>query len=143
MVINLWELQRSLSWKDAESIYWRDCTKQCTVNYFQKVSICMIYYVFKACVRYFFIKFLSFTKWYPFKNYEKCFLFHQKSSFRTQDIQSFIFPSSPLFFPVSYCLRGWSKKNLKIYDVINCLNKNLITRFVWYLAKEIRYDIET
>ena len=36
-----------------------------------------------------------------------------------------------------------SSKNLKIYDVINCLNKNLITRFVWHLEKEIRYDIET
>ena len=50
--------------------------------------------------------------------------------------------SSP-FFPVSHCFRGCSKKNLKIYDVINCLNKNLITHFVWYLEKEIRCDIET
>ena len=49
----------------------------------------------------------------------------------------------PLFFPVSHCLRGWSKKNPKIYDVINCLNKNLITRFAWYLEKEIRCGIET
>ena len=49
----------------------------------------------------------------------------------------------PLFFPVSHCYRGWSKKNLKIYDVINCLNKNLITYFVWYLEKEKRCDIET
>ena len=96
----------------------------------------------KACVRYFFIKFLFFIKWYPFKNYEKFVLFHQKSSFRTQDIQIFLFPSPPLFFPVIHCLRGWSKKNLKIY-VINYLNKNLITRFDWYLEKEIRCDIET
>ena len=82
-------------------------------------------------------------KWYPFKNYEKCFLFHQKSSFSTQDIQSFVFSSSLPFFPVTHCLRGWSKKNLKIYDIINCLNKNLITHFVWYLEKEMRCDIET
>ena len=34
----------------------------------------------------------------------------------------FVFPS---FYPVSHCFRGWSKKNLNIYDVINCLNKNL------------------
>ena len=46
----------------------------------------------------------------------------------------FAFPS---FFP------GWFKKNLKVYDVINCLNKNLVTHFVWYLDKEIRCDIET
>ena len=30
-----------------------------------------------------------------------------------------------------------------MYDVINRLNKNLITHFVWYLEKEKRYDIET
>ena len=93
--------------------YRRDCTKQCTVNYLQKASIWMIYYIFKTCVS------------------EKCFLFHQKSSFRSQDIQFFVFSSSI----------GWCKKNLKI--VINCLNKNLITHFVWYLEKEIRCDIET
>ena len=67
----------------------------------------------------------------------KCFLFHLKSSFRSQDI--FLFPSSPLFS----CFRGWSKINLKVYDVINCLDKNLTTHFVWYPKKEKRYDIET
>ena len=46
-------------------------------------------------------------------------------------------------FPVSHCFRGWSKKYLKIHDVINCLIKNLITHFVWYLDKEIKCDIET
>ena len=34
-------------------------------------------------------------------------------------------------------------KKKKVYDVINCLNKNLITHFVWYLEKEKRYEIET
>ena len=47
------------------------------------------------------------------------------------------------FFPVTHCFRGCSKKNLKIYDVINCLIKNLITNFVWYLEKEIRCDSDT
>ena len=73
----------------------------------------------------------------------KMFLFHLKSSFRSRDIQIFVFPSSPLFLPVSHCFRGWWKINLKVYDVTNCLNKNLLTHFVWYLAKEKRYDIET
>ena len=41
------------------------------------------------------------------------------------------------------CFRRWSKINLKVYDIINCLNKNLITHFVWYLEKEKRYDLET
>ena len=65
---------------------------------------------------------------------KKLFLF-----FRYLNFCIFLFPS---FFPVSHCFRGWSKKNLKIYDVINCLSKNLITHFVWYLEKEIRFDIE-
>ena len=97
----------------------------------------------KACVCYFLSNFY-FSPYFslPFKNYEKSFLFHLKSSFCSWDIQIFVFLSSPLFFPVSHCLRGWSKKNLKIY-VIDCLNKNLITHFVWYLEKEIRCDIET
>ena len=90
---------------------------------------------FKACVRYFyFFNFIYllffFTKWQPLNNYEKCFLFHLKSSFHCQDIQIFVFPSSPLFVPVSHWLRGWWKINLKVYDVSNCLNKNLITHFV-------------
>ena len=57
----------------------------------------------------------------------KMFLFHLKSSLSCQDIQFFVLCSSPLFFPVINCLRVWSKKNLKIYGIINCLNINLIT----------------
>ena len=91
----------------------------------------------------FFINFFFFTKWQPFKNYEKCFLFHVKISFCSQDIQIFVFLSSSLFFPVSHCFRSWFKKNLKFYGVIICLNKSLITRFVWYLEKEIWCVIET
>ena len=55
----------------------------------------------------------------------------------------FVFPPSPLFLPVSHCLRAGSKLNLKVYDVIKCLNKNLITHFVLYLETEVRWDIET
>ena len=74
---------------------------------------------------------------------EKLFLFHLKSSFGSWDIQIFVFWPSPLFFPVSHCFRGRSKKNLKVYVVINCLNNNWITHFIWYLEKEITCDIET
>ena len=42
---------------------------------------------------------------------------------------------SPYFYPVGHCFRGWSKINLRVYDVTSCLNKNLITRFVWYIEK--------
>ena len=48
-----------------------------------------------------------------------------KNLFFSQDIQNFVFSSSPLFYPVGFCFRGWSKINLKVYDVVNCLNKEL------------------
>ena len=67
-------------------------------------------------------------------------LFHLKTSFVAQ---IFVFPFSPVFLLFGHCFRGWFKINLKIYDVINCLTKNLITHFVWYFEKEKRYDIET
>ena len=92
----------------------------------------------KDCVYYF----LSTFYFSPNDSPSKCFVFHLKSSFCSRDIQIFVYSSSPLFFPVSHCFRGWFKKNLKVYDVINCLNKNLITH-AWYLEKEMRCDIET
>ena len=35
------------------------------------------------------------------------------------------------------------KINLKVHDIINCLNKNSMTHFVWYLKKAKKYDIQT
>ena len=46
------------------------------------------------------------------------------------------------FLPVSHCCRAWSKINFKVYGVINCLTKNLLTHIIWYFEKEKRYDIE-
>ena len=89
-----------------------------------------------------FYQFLFLHQIITFENYEKWFLFHLNSSFRSRDIQIFVFPSSPLFLSAGRCFRGWSKINLKVYDVINHLNKNLIRDFVWYHQKEKRYDIE-
>ena len=100
-------------------------------------------FIYLKLVPLFFIKFLFFTKWWSFKNYEKCFLFHLKNFFHSRDIQIFVFSSAPVFPLVSHCFRGWSKKNLRVYEVINCLNTNLITHFVWYLEKEKRWDFET
>ena len=87
--------------------------------------------------------FSSSSPWYSLNNYEKYFLFHIKSSFLFWDIQVFVFLSFPLSFPVSYWLKWRSKRNIKVYDVRNCLNKNLVTHFAWYLEKKKRYDIET
>ena len=36
-----------------------------------------------------------------------------------------------------------NNNNFKIYNVIDCVNKNLITHFVLYLENEKRLDIET
>ena len=55
----------------------------------------------------------------------------------------FLYFRLPLFFSVSHCFRGWFKINFKVYGIINCLNKNLITHFVWYLGKEKKYDVKT
>ena len=71
----------------------------------------------------------------PFISSKKLILLSRYSNFCI-----FILPS---FFPVNHCFRGWSIINLKVYDIIYCLNKDLITNFVWYLEKEKRYDIET
>ena len=53
-------------------------------------------WLLKACVCYFLSKFYIFIKWWTFKNYEKCFLFHLQSSFRSQEIQIFVIFSLPL-----------------------------------------------
>ena len=71
-----------------------------------------------------------------------CYLFHLENSFCYRDIQIFVFPSWSLSPAVSDCFRDWSKISFKVYDIINCPNKNLKLSFVWYLGKEKRYDIK-
>ena len=111
---------------------------------FRYVKIVTFDFWFKACVFYLLTN-LSFSPndshLTTQKMLWKMFLFNLKSSFRSWDIQLFVFPSSPLSLPVSHSYRAWSKINFKVYDVSNCLNKNL-THFVWYLEKKKRYDIE-
>ena len=106
-------------------------------KYFEKYSYSKVY------VRYVLRNLYFSPNGSPSKTMKDVFLFHIKSSFRSWDTQIFVSPPSPLVLPVSHWLRAWSRINLKVYDVINCLNKNLITNFVWYLEKEKRYDIET
>ena len=97
----------------------------------------------KARVCYFLSNFYFSQNDSSLKTMKNVFLFHLKSSFRSWDIKIFLFLSSTFFLPLSHCLRGWSKINLKDYDTINCLNKNLKTHFARYLEKEKRYGIKT
>ena len=69
------------------------------------------------------------------------FIFHLERFFPSQDIQMFIFLSYLFFCPFDHCFSGWSKINLKVYDIINCLNENLIINFVWYFEKVKVMDI--
>ena len=55
--------------------------------------------LFKACVRYFLSNVYFSPNDSPSKTIKNVFLFHLKSSFRSRDIQVFVFPSSPLFLP--------------------------------------------
>ena len=97
-------------------------------NYLKLVSI--IFY--RICISHQMIALPNLWKIF-FISFQKLF-----SLSRYSDFCIFMFP---LFPTISKCFRGWSKINLKVYDVINCLNKNL-THFVWCLEKEKRYDIQ-
>ena len=73
----------------------------------------------------------------------KMFDFILKAIFVLKIFKFLYFRLSLFFFAIIHCFRGWIKRNLKVYDVINCPNENLITHFVWYLENKIRCDIET
>ena len=79
----------------------------------------------------------------PLQNLWKMFFISSKKLFSFSRYLFFCVSIFPSFSPCQPLLRAWSKINLKVYDVINCLNKNVIIYLVWYLEKENRYDIET
>ena len=93
----------------------------------------------KACVCFFVSNFYFLSNDSP----SKTVFISSKKLFWILRYSNFCILAFPSFFPVSHCFRCQSKKNLKVYNIINCLNNNLITHFVWYLEKEITCDIET
>ena len=116
--------------------------------FFSKWFIIIYYYLFLLLFfifyYYFYIVFIFYYYYFFFsKKLWKMFFISCEKLFYSWNIQIFLFLSSLLFLSVSHCFKGWSNINLKVYDVINCLNKNSITHFVWYLGKKKRYDIET
>ena len=66
------------------------------LNYVQKVSICMIYYIFKACAHYFLSIFYFSASDIPSKTMKNVFYFIKKlfSYSRHSNFCIFIFPSS-------------------------------------------------
>ena len=94
----------------------------------------------QACVCYFLSKFYFSPNDSPSKTMKNVFI-SSKKLFSSSRYSNFCI--SPLFLPVSHCFRGWLKINLEVFDIINCLNKNLITYFAWYFRKKKSYDIET
>ena len=94
--------------------------------------------VIKTWVRYFLKIFSLSPNVSPSKTMKDVFISSKKLFSFSRYLNFCIFP---LFLPVSHCVRAWSKINLEVYDIINCLNNNLI-HLVWYLEKEKRYGIE-
>ena len=85
-----------------------------------------------------FHQFFIFNQIIAFQKLWKMFFISSKKLFSFLRYSNFCIFVFPAFFPVSHCFRGWFKKNLKIYDVINCLNKNLITHLVRGLSKTLK-----
>ena len=77
-------------------------------------------YLFKACDCYFLSNFYFSQNDSPLKNYEKCFLFHLKSSFRSRDIQ--IFAIFPLLFHTFQIQKDkWKWNDLWCHE-LTCIN---------------------
>ena len=98
--------------------------------------------ILKACLRYFWRNFWFSPNDSPSKNMKDVFYFVEKALFVLK-IFAYLYFHLPLFSPCQPLLKSLIQDKIKLYDVINRLNKNSITHFVWYLKKEKRYDIET
>ena len=93
-------------------------------------------HVFQTYACYFLTSFYIFHQMIALPKLWKMFFISSKKLSSFSRYLTFCISIFASFSPVSHCFRAWSKINLKVYDVINCLNKNLITHFVWNLEKE-------
>ena len=89
-----------------------------------------------------FIKFLFFHQMIALQKLGKMLFISSKKLFLFLRHSFFCISVLPSF-SVTHCFGGWSKINLKVHDIISCLNKNPTTHFVWHPQKEKRYEIET
>ena len=88
---------------------WRDII---TYKFVRKLQ-CLGVKLFLECQTRFLRSGIIFSNWKPFKNNEKCFSFHRKSSFRSQDVYIFVLT----FSTWKNDLINKVKLNFKIYDV--------------------------
>ena len=103
------------------------CYKIITFLFFMwKLFNFVLIWSYLCCVRMdsvikaFLSNFYFFTKRRPFKNCEKCFLFHLKSFFRSRDIQIFvIFPL--LFYTLQIQKNKCKWNNLWCHELV-CIN---------------------
>ena len=79
----------------------------------------------KACIHYFLTNFYFSLNDSPSKTMKDVFISYKKL-FSFSRYSNFCISIFPLFLTDSHCLRAWSKTNLKVYDVVNFLNINLI-----------------
>ena len=75
-----------------------------------------------------------------FQKLWKIFFISSKNLFSFSRYSNFCIFAFPYFSPCQSLLE--SLIQYKDSDFVNCLNKNLIIHFVWYLEKEKRYDTE-
>ena len=84
----------------------------------------------------------------PWKTIKNVF-FHLKISFCSLRYPKFCISVFPYFFHASDWIRGWSKINLTVCNLMNCLNKNLKTSclisweekkaWYWNFAHTLKY----
>ena len=103
----------------------------------------MGWFMIKGCVRYFLWNAYFSPSDSPLKTTKNVFYFISKALVALE-IFKFVYFRLPLFFALSFiALQADPRKILKFMMSSDGLNKNLITHFIWYLAKEIRCDIES
>ena len=138
-------------WNIYDEAYWESSQRLKTVYCFRKTfhhkcllgSLIRLWKYHLKLVSAIFYQTFIFHKMTAPQKLWKMFFISSKKLFSLSRYSNFCIFVFPLFYSVSHCFRVWSKKIIKVYDAINCLNMSLMTHFVWYLEKKIRYDIKT
>ena len=107
-----------------------------------KIFVITMIYMWKL-VSATFIKFLFLHQMIALQKLWKMLFISSKMLFSFLRCSIFCISVLPSFFTCQPLLWRMIKINLEDHDVINCLNKNSVTHFVWYPEKQERYDIET